>query len=132
MANLYPPASMLKFLLRFLRKARTCPILPCNFPPLLLYRPLVRNRPNSSGRLGVANQFSTASLARSGQSIFPIGRLDCSIAFVSIRGRDLLSSRSLPRRRVDARSEEHTSELQSRGHLVCRLLLEKKKDNATI
>src|SRR5690625_5699538 len=28
----------------------------------------------------------------------------------------------------DARSEEHTSELQSRGHLVCRLLLEKKKE----
>src|SRR5690625_6826002 len=27
----------------------------------------------------------------------------------------------------DVRSEEHTSELQSRGHLVCRLLLEKKK-----
>src|SRR5690625_56322 len=27
----------------------------------------------------------------------------------------------------DSRSEEHTSELQSRGHLVCRLLLEKKK-----
>src|SRR5690625_5367344 len=27
------------------------------------------------------------------------------------------------------RSEEHTSELQSRGHLVCRLLLEKKKIN---
>src|SRR5690625_6391486 len=29
-----------------------------------------------------------------------------------------------------ARSEEHTSELQSRGHLVCRLLLEKKKTQA--
>src|SRR2546422_8071349 len=28
---------------------------------------------------------------------------------------------------ADARSEEHTSELQSRLHLVCRLLLEKKK-----
>src|SRR5690554_7092565 len=27
------------------------------------------------------------------------------------------------------RSEEHTSELQSRPHLVCRLLLEKKKEN---
>src|SRR5690625_7019842 len=27
----------------------------------------------------------------------------------------------------EERSEEHTSELQSRGHLVCRLLLEKKK-----
>src|SRR5215510_13564816 len=33
---------------------------------------------------------------------------------------------------VDApsRSEEHTSELQSRGHLVCRLLLENKKKNS--
>src|SRR6266487_4400309 len=30
-----------------------------------------------------------------------------------------------------ARSEEHTSELQSPVHLVCRLLLEKKKNNAT-
>src|SRR5690625_5638653 len=29
------------------------------------------------------------------------------------------------------RSEEHTSELQSRGHLVCRLLLEKKKEKTT-
>src|SRR5437870_7388198 len=33
--------------------------------------------------------------------------------------------------RCDLRSEEHTSELQSRGHLVCRLLLEKKKKNKT-
>src|SRR6266498_2712934 len=32
-------------------------------------------------------------------------------------------------RRSFSRSEEHTSELQSRPHLVCRLLLEKKKEN---
>src|SRR5690625_6412366 len=32
----------------------------------------------------------------------------------------------------EARSEEHTSELQSRGHLVCRLLLEKKKRSVRI
>src|SRR5690625_2584549 len=32
----------------------------------------------------------------------------------------------------EIRSEEHTSELQSRGHLVCRLLLEKKKKNRSI
>src|SRR5437870_9122746 len=32
-----------------------------------------------------------------------------------------------PKGEVKMRSEEHTSELQSRGHLVCRLLLEKKK-----
>src|SRR2546422_7982786 len=31
---------------------------------------------------------------------------------------------------VNFRSEEHTSELQSRLHLVCRLMLEKKKKNA--
>src|SRR2546422_6146173 len=31
--------------------------------------------------------------------------------------------------RVEQRSEEHTSELQSRLHLVCRLLLEKKKNS---
>src|SRR3989442_11779755 len=30
------------------------------------------------------------------------------------------------------RSEEHTSELQSRPHLVCRLLLEKKKNSITV
>src|SRR5690625_6040744 len=33
-----------------------------------------------------------------------------------------------PERTMSSRSEEHTSELQSRGHLVCRLLLEKKKE----
>src|SRR2546428_3354848 len=32
----------------------------------------------------------------------------------------------------DKRSEEHTSELQSRSDLVCRLLLEKKKKNKEI
>src|SRR5207244_9426031 len=41
-------------------------------------------------------------------------------------GRDLLS-RIVFGVRDDARSEEHTSELQSPDHLVCRLLLEKKK-----
>src|SRR5687768_18179890 len=41
------------------------------------------------------------------------------------RGSRLVSARRGARRR--RRSEEHTSELQSRLHLVCRLLLEKKK-----
>src|SRR5437660_2143228 len=39
---------------------------------------------------------------------------------------DFLEDAAVFGRRV-FRSEEHTSELQSRGHLVCRLLLEKKK-----
>src|SRR3712207_7604121 len=51
---------------------------------------------------------------------------------------ELLSSRLVPSAmsfpwsmtaRRSARSEEHTSELQSRQYLVCRLLLEKKKTN---
>src|SRR5690348_17738481 len=37
--------------------------------------------------------------------------------------------RILPVKHLEARSEEHTSELQSPVHLVCRLLLEKKKKN---
>src|SRR5437870_10098057 len=40
---------------------------------------------------------------------------------------ELDASPDVQRFRGMARSEEHTSELQSRGHLVCRLLLEKKK-----
>src|SRR3712207_8601762 len=38
----------------------------------------------------------------------------------------LLARRTLPVGRGEPRSEEHTSELQSRQYLVCRLLLEKK------
>src|SRR5436305_10758028 len=44
--------------------------------------------------------------------------------FLNPPGRELRSRASCL---TDARSEEHTSELQSRPHLVCRLLLEKKK-----
>src|SRR2546422_4200050 len=39
------------------------------------------------------------------------------------------ATRGIDSRHVVTRSEEHTSELQSRLHLVCRLLLEKKKKN---
>src|SRR2546429_4620844 len=40
------------------------------------------------------------------------------------------AGRHQPKERVESkRSEEHTSELQSRLHLVCRLLLEKKKNH---
>src|SRR2546422_7167327 len=46
---------------------------------------------------------------------------------------DVFLDRDAPQRRqVRERSEEHTSELQSRLHLVCRLLLEKKKKGMSI
>src|SRR5258708_18083568 len=49
---------------------------------------------------------------------------DAEVSFVT---KDLASI--LPKAKLAARSEEHTSELQSPDHLVCRLLLEKKKGN---
>src|SRR2546429_3338697 len=48
------------------------------------------------------------------------------LAFRSKRGK---SAEEISIRKRKCRSEEHTSELQSRLHLVCRLLLEKKKKN---
>src|SRR2546429_2211742 len=52
-------------------------------------------------------------------------------------GRQQIEKRVMPRRQVlvhraHHRSEEHTSELQSRLHLVCRLLLEKKKEQHSL
>src|SRR3989442_10623265 len=48
------------------------------------------------------------------------GRVEAANAFLGLLG-------SAERADAGERSEEHTSELQSRPHLVCRLLLEKKK-----
>src|SRR5690625_5322988 len=54
-------------------------------------------------------------------------RTPCRRRSCSVRSTSATRSSWTPRR-----SEEHTSELQSRGHLVCRLLLEKKKNDKTI
>src|SRR2546422_2467786 len=54
------------------------------------------------------------------------GRRGCGAASREIFRRAGSARRRPSRSR--SRSEEHTSELQSRLHLVCRLLLEKKKD----
>src|SRR5690349_24112641 len=57
--------------------------------------------------------------------------LSLGLAVAAAVGGDLVPGRLLdrPMHSVDARSEEHRSELQSRRDLVCRLLLEKKKKN---
>src|SRR5436853_5775738 len=57
-----------------------------------------------------------------------------SLVFFEVRGRTMVSLMEVyPKRqrhrRPPGRSEEHTSELQSLRHLVCRLLLEKKKNS---
>src|SRR2546421_3786320 len=57
-----------------------------------------------------------------------VGGLDAIAAFLATAQALFLHE---PRDAI-ARSEEHTSELQSRSDLVCRLLLEKKKNNKNI
>src|SRR3989449_9173318 len=66
--------------------------------------------------------------------LLEIGRAQPSVIVLDYTLPDLNATQVIqrllePGRRLDAeRSEEHTSELQSRLHLVCRLLLEKKKN----
>src|SRR5436853_5043744 len=66
----------------------------------------------------------------------PIWALDMALAEweqvlrVNLTG-TFVCSRAVARKHTKVRSEEHTSELQSLRHLVCRLLLEKKKKQKT-
>src|SRR5689334_24391437 len=66
-------------------------------------------------------------------TLFPYTTLFRSSSIADSRGssRTMRRKASDQRRGSNGRSEEHTSELQSQFHLVCRLLLEKKKDKTT-
>src|SRR2546425_2690717 len=55
-----------------------------------------------------------------------------SMSSVSAQGLTQITLQFSLARDIDARSEEHTSELQSLAYLVCRLLLEKKKKSTPI
>src|SRR2546430_9051367 len=66
-------------------------------------------------------------------TLFPYTTLFRSLRDGSVRGGHLLAGKVRPTLEVTivetaSRSEEHTSELQSQSNLVCRLLLEKKKE----
>src|SRR5947208_9926455 len=62
-----------------------------------------------------------------GSTLFPYTTLFRSDGWQARSGDWCPDSPQCPEPRWDGRSEEHTSELQSPDHLVCRLLLEKKK-----
>src|SRR2546428_1734313 len=64
-------------------------------------------------------------------TLFPYTTLFRSLKVKADRGRLSLNA-SIPRDSICERSEEHTSELQSRSDLVCRLLLEKKKKRCEV
>src|SRR2546429_5401950 len=53
--------------------------------------------------------------------------LECDAQFLHAAAKRIRMELENPGSALGTRSEEHTSELQSRLHLVCRLLLEKKK-----
>src|SRR3989442_11965487 len=72
--------------------------------------------------------FPYTTLFRSNASVIITGRRPTELARLPAIPK--VASPSFPKtfdHPLDVRSEEHTSELQSRPHLVCRLLLEKKK-----
>src|SRR5690606_41114768 len=94
-------------------------------PPLFPYTTLFRSTVNAggtlraSGDLGDGNDtFTLAGTLATGGAALNLG--DGNDVFTLNDGGVITGSG------VDARSEEHTSELQSRENLVCRLLLEKK------
>src|SRR5438477_9013433 len=62
-------------------------------------------------------------------TLFPYTTLFRSQPRVQSRPAPFQAALHRPRRPAQLRSEEHTSELQSHVNLVCRLLLEKKKQN---
>src|SRR2546425_7657275 len=65
-------------------------------------------------------------------TLFPYTTLFRSLFFVRLGTLTIVGSSPEVLVRVEGRSEEHTSELQSLAYLVCRLLLEKKKNTSTI
>src|SRR5437870_9150665 len=80
------------------------------FPYTTLFRSTVVTGSTWSGSVRVGDTVQ----------LLPLGR-EARVRSIEVHGQT--AERAVPGRR----SEEHTSELQSRGHLVCRLLLEKKK-----
>src|SRR5205814_6457280 len=62
-------------------------------------------------------------------AIAPATAVPCALQIFGSDGNAVYPIRTLPA--SSGRSEEHTSELQSLRHLVCRLLLEKKNPNAS-
>src|SRR5207253_10029408 len=94
-------------------------------PPAPSTSPLSLTTLFRSQILLLRERFATSDLCAALRHARSFGAFECRAI------ERILCARAAPRRLAEyvqeERSEEHTSELQSRGHLVCRLLLEKKK-----
>src|SRR2546422_7840551 len=76
--------------------------------------------------------FPYTTLFRSALSLLVVAGVTFGLNLGGLRDRLLAREGTVAGIAGASRSEEHTSELQSRLHLVCRLLLEKKKKYRTI
>src|SRR5687768_18230883 len=85
-------------------------------------------RPPRSTLFPYTTLFRSSDAILGGQIVWLKSLSDQSPGQQSIRHCERGGSADCLRRLLPSRSEEHTSELQSRLHLVCRLLLEKKKN----
>src|SRR5207253_5408767 len=102
-----------------------------SYPPTgpLLSFPTRRSSDLTDTRTGSMSAWTSCETATAfSPSAFILPRVLCWPLFDlrSMRSPRSRGAYSADRMRHATRSEEHTSELQSRGHLVCRLLLEKK------
>src|SRR2546422_11354502 len=77
-------------------------------------------------------RLATASMNNQGCRHRFLLRADAGVPFLNVTSASHARSNSATVQACAMRSEEHTSELQSRLHLVCRLLLEKKKISDTM
>src|SRR3712207_8279241 len=89
---------------------------------LFPYTTLFRSEVDLDARLGTDRARDDGALRVLGG--FLLGQLALA--------QQLVDEGVVARQLLEARSEEHTSELQSRQYLVCRLLLEKKKQRQVI
>src|SRR2546430_12282090 len=105
---------------------RAAPLAPCFFFFFLMIR-----RPPRSTLFPYTTLFRSSRGWFSSGPAIPAGSTPPgpSPSAVSVPSRRCGHSLPQPRRRGNGRSEEHTSELQSQSNLVCRLLLEKKKEH---
>src|SRR3712207_8138213 len=90
---------------------------------LFPYTTLFRSREAALGGAHRRGRGQGRTPARRRQPLRPLEHGDAALRRAGFEGAHALQARPPLRRR----SEEHTSELQSRQYLVCRLLLEKKK-----
>src|SRR5207253_3659120 len=104
------------------------PFIPLHTPtsPLFPYTTLFRSNPNYILPLSFLRDLERQGrVGKVHEHIYALPGVSTPVAVSAGHGRSIAADLKAGGVNGALRSEEHTSELQSRGHLVCRLLLEK-------